>query len=398
VILSEQLAIDGGTPVRSQLLPYARQIIDEQDIVAVDAVLRSAYLTTGPAVASFERAFAAAVSAPEAVAVANGTAALHAAVFEAGIGDGDEVIVPALTFAATANAVRYCGGRPIFADVEPDTGLIDVQAVRDLMSPRTKAIIAVDYAGQPCDAAALTALAAERGVTFIEDAAHAVGATYQGRPVGTLADMTTFSFHPVKPMTSGEGGIITTADAAAASRMRAFRNHGINRDARMREAGNEWLYDIEFLGYNYRLPDILCALGESQLAKLPQWLARREEIAAAYDTAFADLPHIQRLRRHGDRTSAWHLYVVLLDFTRLRVGRREVFQALRAEGIGVNVHYVPVYWHSVYVRAGYARGLCPTAETFYERAITLPLWPGMDHEDVQSVIDAVEKVCRAYER
>jgi UDP-4-amino-4,6-dideoxy-N-acetyl-beta-L-altrosamine transaminase len=395
---SAALAIDGGAPVRSAMLPYGHQIIDDEDVAAVTAALRSDWLTTGPLVATFERDFARFVGARHAVAFANGTAALHGAAVAARIGPGDEVIVPALTFVASANCVRYVGGTVVFADVRPDTLTIDPDDVARRITARTRAIVAVDYAGQPCDLDELAGLARRHGASLMEDAAHAVGATYRGRPVGAIADLTTFSLHPVKQLTTGEGGVVTTASDAAAASLRRMRNHGIDADARQRAAAGTWAYDVVELGFNYRLTDVQSALGSAQLRRLPRWLDRRRAIAARYGAAFAELPEVVPLAVSPDRASSWHLYVVLLRTERLTVGREQVFRALRAENIGVNVHYVPVPHHTYYRALGYAPGDWPVAEDAYERMITLPLWAGMTDGDVDDVIAAVRKVVTAYRR
>jgi perosamine synthetase len=393
-----RLAVDGGTPVRETLLPYGRQMVSEDDISSVVDVLQSDWLTTGPKVAELEAAWAEQVSARQAVAVSSGTAALHAAVFASGIGLGDEVIVTPLTFAASANCVLYQGGTPVFADVQPDTLNLDPIAVEAAITPRTRAILAVDYSGQPADLDELRNIATRRHLILIEDAAHAIGATYKGRPVGAISDLTTFSTHPVKHITTGEGGLVTTDDVDQANRMRWFRNHGITTDHRQRAARGGWFYEMVELGYNYRLPDINCALGLSQLGRLDRWLVQRRAIAARYTQAFADLPATQPLSIRSDREPAWHIYPVLLDADHLRVDRAQVFAALRAENIGVNVHYIPVYWHPYYAHRGYRRGLCPRAEAAYERLITLPLFPAMTEQDVADVIEAVYKVVEAYRR
>jgi len=389
------LAIEGGRPVRAAMLPYGRHRVNEADIEAVVAALRSDWLTTGPAVDEFEAAFAKAVGVSHAVVVSSGTAALHAAAFAAGIGPGDEVITTPLTFAATANCVRYLGGTVVFADVRPDTLNLDPARVEARITPRTRAIITVDYTGQPSDLDDLDAIAARHGLTLIEDASHALGATYRGRPVGGLARLTTFSMHPVKHITTGEGGMVTTDDPALASRARAFRNHGITREHQRRE---DWRYEMTELGYNYRLSDIQAALGLSQLERLPEQIVRRREIAARYTRAFAALPEIELPVALGDRESAWHLYVVCLRLEGLRVGRAEIFRALRAENIGVNVHYIPVPWHPYYERLGFRRGGWPVAEDAYERILSLPIFPAMTDADVEDVVHAVEKVLGHYRR
>jgi len=394
--MASRLAIDGGKPVRSTLLPYGRQSVDEEDIRVVVEVLKSDWLTTGPKVHEFEGGFANFVGSKYAVAVSSGTAALHAAVFAAGIGPGDEVIVPPMTFAATANVVVYQGGNPVFADVDPDTLLLDPNKAEAKITPRTKAIIAVDYAGQPCDYDSLRGIATRHNLILIADACHALGATYKKRKVGTLADLNVFSFHPVKHITTGEGGMITTDNPKFAERMKIFRNHGITADHQQRKEQGSWFYEMVDLGYNYRLTDIQCALGLTQLKKLDAWVAKRHEIAAHYATAFKSRPEVEPLAVLPDRYPVWHLYVIRLKLERLRVGRKEIFAALRAENIGANVHYIPVYWHPYYHRLGYASRLCPVAEEAYERLITLPLFSSMADQDVQDVITAVSKVTKAY--
>jgi perosamine synthetase len=392
------LAIEGGTPVREVLLPYGRQSVDEADIAAVVEVLRGDWLTTGPKVAELEAAWAERAGAQQAVAVSSGTAALHAAAFAAGIGPGDEVIVPPMTFAASANCVLYQGGRPVFADVQPDTLNLDPAAAEAAVTPRTRAIIAVDYSGQPADLDDLRVVAQRHALLLIEDAAHALGATYRGRRVGSISDLTTFSTHPVKHVTTGEGGLITTQDGEMAQRMRWFRNHGITTDHRQRAAKGSWYYEMVFLGYNYRLPDINCALGLSQLTKLESWLARRRAIAAAYGQAFSELPAVRPLAVRQDREPAWHIYPVQLDLDRLSVDRAQVVAALRAENVGANVHYIPVYLHPYYAGLGYRRGLCPVAEKAFGQLVTLPLFPAMMDRDVADVVEAVRKVVTAYQR
>jgi perosamine synthetase len=394
----EPLALHGGRPVRSTRLPYGRHALDDADVASVVNSLRSGWVTTGPPVARFEQAVASRVGAARAVAVSSGTAALHAAMFAVGVGPGDEVIAPPLTFAATTNAVLYQGGVPVFADVRADTLTVDPAEVERRITPRTRAVVAVDYAGQPCDLDALRDLAARRGLALVEDAAHALGAQYRGRPLGALADLTIWSFHPVKHVTTGEGGMITTDDPGLAERCTRFRNHGITSDAAQREAAGDWVYEMVDLGFNYRLTDLQCALGLSQLDKLDEFLARREAIAARYRAAFRGLPGLALPAVAQDVRHAWHLFPVLLELERLATDRRTVFAALRAEGIGVNVHYIPVYWHPYYRRLGYEKGLCPRAEAAYERLLTLPLFPGMNDGDVDDVVTAVRKVLGHFRR
>jgi perosamine synthetase len=376
-------------PAKPAFLPYGRQEIADADIKAVVEALVSGWLTTGPRVGEFEQAFARHCGAKQGVAVNSGTAALHAAMRAIGLRTGDEVIVPAITFAASANAAVYEGATPVFADVEPGTLLIDPASVRAHLTPRTKAIVAVDYAGQPADYDALKEIAASRGIRLIADACHAPGATYKGRDVGTLADISCFSFHPVKHLTTCEGGMAVTDDAKMAGHMRRFRNHGIDSDHRSREAAGAHAYDMTELGYNYRLPDVQCALGLAQLARLEGWVRARQKIAMQYDRALARLDHVTPLKTHDDRTNAYHLYVVKLDPA---LDRDKAFAHLRAQGIGANVHYAPVYLHSYYRARGYAAGLCPVAESASKHILTLPMFPAMTAEDVARVVDTLRKL------
>ncbi|HET7892955.1 MAG TPA: UDP-4-amino-4,6-dideoxy-N-acetyl-beta-L-altrosamine transaminase [Candidatus Sulfotelmatobacter sp.] len=394
-----KLALDGGIPVRSTPLPYGKQWIDDADIAAVVDVLRSDWLTTGPKVEEFEATFAAATGARYAVSFSSGTAALHGAVAVLDLNPGDEAITTPLTFCASANCLLYCGVRPAFADVDSDTLLIDPAEIARKITPRTKALVVVDYAGQPAALRQITELAEKHGLAVIEDACHALGATFEGQRVGAISTMTAFSFHPVKHVTTAEGGMITTNDPALAGKLRRFRSHGIGSDHRQREKVGSWFYEMVDLGYNYRLSDLQCALGLSQLAKLDRWLSRRRAIAAAYDTAFSQLPAIRPLSVIPGVEHAYHLYVVQLELNRLRASRAQVFAALRAEGIGVNVHYIPVHLHPYYrEHQGTAPGLCPRAEAAYERILSLPMFPLMSDQDVNDVIEAVHKVVAEYSK
>lgn len=389
----ELLAVDGGTPVRNTLLPYGRQSIEEDDVQAVVDVLRSDWLTTGPKVGEFEEAFAARVGAKYAVSFSSGTAALHGAAFAAGLKPGDEAITTPMTFAATANCVLYQGASPVFADISADTLNLDPEKVAALITPRTRAILPVDYAGHPADLDAILELAARHRVVVIEDACHALGAEYRGRRTGSIADMTVFSFHPVKHVATGEGGMVTTGRADFAETLRRFRNHGISSDARQRQAEGQWRYEMVLLGFNYRLTDIACALGLSQLQKLEANLLRRREIAARYAAAFRDLAGVMPPVVRANVNPAWHLYPIRLNLERLNANRAQVFRALRAENIGVNVHYIPVHRHPYYRdRYGYQGGEYPIAEDAYERLISLPMFHGMSDQDTEDVIRAVEKV------
>lgn len=393
-----KLALDGGRPVRASLLKYATQCLDEDDRSAVDNVLRGDWLTTGPTVAAFEQALCDYTGARRAVAVNTGTAALHAATCTAGIGPGDEVIVPAISFVASANCVLYQQGIPVFADLSTDTLNIDPADVERKITPRTRAIVAVDFAGHPCDHDALHQLADHHGIPIIEDAAHALGATYRKQKVGTLQRYTTLSFHPVKHITTGEGGAILTDDETLAKRMQSFRHHGIDLDLHARGKSNSWEYDVVTLGYNYRIPDINCALGVSQLKKLDKWLVRRRAIATTYEKGLTKYPMLELPEERLDCESAWHLYVVRLNLDTITASRAEVFAALRAENIGVNVHYIPIPWMTHYANLGYKRGQWSVAEREYERVLSLPIYPAMTEQDTTDVIEAFDKIWKKYRR
>ena len=398
----ETLAIHGGSPVRKSLLPYGRQSLDDADIQAVVEVLKSDWLTTGPKVGEFEERFAAWVGARHAVSFSSGTAALHGAAFAAGLEAGDEAITTPMTFCATANCILYQGATPVFADVSPDTLNLDPKEVSKRVSARTKAIFAVDYAGHPAALDELGELAETqvpqgRSPLLIEDACHALGAEYRGKRVGGIADMTVFSFHPVKHLTTGEGGMVTTNDARLAETLRRFRNHGISSEARQRQEAGQWFYEMVLLGFNYRLTEIACALGLSQLERLDANVARRREIAAQYGEAFRDLPAIVIPAVREDVNPAWHLYPIRLKLEMLAVGRGEIFQALRAENIGVNVHYIPVHQHPYYRERSKSKESYPVTEHAYERLIRLPMFHSMTVQDVEDVIHALLKVVTHYE-
>ncbi|MDJ0818614.1 MAG: UDP-4-amino-4,6-dideoxy-N-acetyl-beta-L-altrosamine transaminase [Desulfobacterales bacterium] len=368
------------------MIPYGRQQIDEDDIRAVIEVLRSDWLTTGPKVAEFETEFARQVGTSEAVAVSNGTAALHTAMHALGIGPEDEVIVPTMTFAATANCVVFQGATPVFVDVDPDKLLIDPDRVEEKITSRTKAVIAMDYAGHPADYGALKTITEDRGIALVADACHALGALYKTRAVGSLATLTTFSFHPVKHITTAEGGMVTTSEPMLALRMRNFRNHGITSDHYQREAQGSWFYEMVELGYNYRLTDLQCALGISQLRKLRAWIDRRQSIAQQYRQFFSRLPAVKPLSVAEFVENAYHLFVVRIDFSKLSFDRATLFTELRGRGVGVNVHYIPVHLHPFYRNNfGTGPGLCPVAEAAYEEILSLPMHAGMTDEDVETV-------------
>lgn len=374
-------------------IPYGRQWLDEDDVAVVVEVLHSDWLTTGPAVDAFERALADRVGAKHVVAVNSGTAALHTAYFAAGLTAGDEVITTPLTFAATANAALYLGGKPVFVDVCPDTLNLAPKLIEGAITEGTRVLAPVDYAGHPADLDQIMAIARTSGLKVVEDGSHALGATHRGRPTGSIADFTTFSFHPVKHIATGEGGAVATDSVEAAERMRFFRNHGITSTFRDRERMGGWFYEMEHLGFNYRMSDINCALGLSQLRKLDSFLTRRREIAQRYDEAFAEVEEVETPARRPEVEHAYHLYPIRLAGSATD-RRKGVFERLRAAGIGVNVHYIPVPWHPYYQRMGYRRGQWPVAEDAYERLLSLPMFPAMTGEEVSRVIREVREAVR----
>lgn len=370
------------------MIPYGRQSIIEEDIEAVAEVLRGDWLTTGPYVARFEQEIAAVAGAPDpAVAVTSGTAALHVAYAAAGVGPGDQVVTTPLTFLATATCAAVLGAEIVFADVSEDTGCLDPEAVAAVVSPRTRVVAGVDYAGHPMDAARLGEVAHGAGALLLEDAAHSIGGSAGGIPVGSLADITTFSFFPTKNLTTAEGGAVVGQDAGLVERARTFKGIGMVRDPERLRHPDEgaWWYEMPEIGLNYRLPDVLCALGSSQLTRLPAFKARRQEIVDRYDEAFADLDGVTLPGRREDVSPVWHFYPI-----RIRDGRRrEVFDALRAAGIGAQVNYIPVYWQPYFADLGYRRGMCPVAEAYYEQEISLPVFADLDDARLEQVIDAV---------
>lgn len=375
-------------------IPYAAQWLDDDDVRVVSEALRGPYLTQGQKVREFEAAVASYCGAKYAVAFNSGTSALHAACSAAGIAAGQEVITSPITFVASANAVLYCNGRPVFADVEPETINISTASVAELINARTKAIIPVHYSGNPVDLKELYQLARAKGLIVIEDAAHALGSEYDGRKIGACqySDLTCLSFHAVKHITTGEGGMVLTNSKTFFSRLKTFRTHGITREAPLLERADEgdWYYEMQQLGFNYRLTDFQSALGISQLRKLGLFVKRRREIAARYDKAFSALRGVKTIQVKPGRLSAWHIYPIFVA-----AKRKEFFNQLRNKGIGVNVHYIPVYLQPYYRELGYHSGLCPNAEAYYKGAITLPLYPKMNEEDVDRVIACVTAAAKA---
>lgn len=391
-------AIEGGTPFRNTDIGYGHQYIDEDDIRAVTQVLRSDYLTCGPAIGRAEDALKKVTGAAYATMCTSGTAALHMAMIAAGVGPGDEVITTPITFAASANCALYVGARPVFADIDPGTWNIDPQKVEDLIGPRTKAVVAVDYTGQPAQIPRLSDICHRHGLTLIEDAAHSIGSSYAGQRVGSMADITTFSFHPVKTVTSGEGGAVTTQREDLHRKIALAGTHGITRDSSLmvHEPHGDWYYEEIFPGYNYRMTDIQAGLLISQLDKLQLFSERRREIVASYEEDFRDLPQLILQKERPECDTVRHLYVLRLNPAAISIDRRAFFEAMKAERIHCNVHYIPVYYHPYYEDLGYRRGLCPEAEALYDQMLTIPLYYSMTREDVESVIQAVKRICSYY--
>ena len=394
-------AILGGKPVRDEKIYYGRQWISDEDIEAVKNVLAGPYITCGPKVREAEERLASYTGAKHAVVVNSGTSALHCACIAAGIGEGDEVITTPLTFAASANCVLYCGGKPVFADVDPETYNIDPASIRAHITDKTKAVIAVDFTGQVVKADEIRAICDEFGLVFIEDAAHSIGSSYNGKMVGNIADMTCFSFHPVKTVTAGEGGAILTNNDEYYKKLVLAHTHGITHEEdEMEDAPHEgpWYYEQICLGYNYRMTDFQAALLMSQLDRIDVFVARRKEIVAAYDEAFKDVPGIIVQKNIPESDTSRHLYIIRLDLDKLTCTRREFFDAMSAENVQCQVHYVPVYWFPYYRHLGYEKGLCPNAEEVYKGIMSIPLYPGMKDKDIEDTIAAVKKLAAYYSK
>lgn len=390
----EELAIYGGKPVRETKIFYGRQYIDQEDVDAVVNTLRSDLITCGPKAAELEQKLCELTGAKYAVVVSNGTAALHLAAMTAGISEGDEVIVSSITFAASSNCVLYCGGTPVFADIKPDTYNIDPASIRKLITPKTKAIVAVDFTGQATELNEIKEICKEHNLILIEDAAHSIGTKYNGQPVGSIADMTTFSFHPVKTVTAGEGGAILTDNYEYYRRLMRLRTHGITRMQEEMEHPTDalWYQEQVELGYNYRITDFQAALLLSQLKKLPAFIARRKEIVAKYNEEFEKMPELFVQCEIPESDTSRHLYILRPKYEMLTCDRRQFFDALYAENVCPQVHYLPVYWHSYYEKLGYEKGLCPNAESFYNESMSIPLYFGLTDEEVEDTIRAVKKV------
>lgn len=397
----EKLAINGGTPIRNNKISYGRQWIDDDDINAVCDVLRGDYLTCGPNVGKLEKCLEDYTGAKYAVAVSNGTAALHCACIAAGIGSGDEVITTPITFAASANCALYCGAKPVFADINPKTYNIDPDSIRRHITDKTKAIIAVDFTGQVVEIEKIRAICDEYKLVFIEDAAHSIATKYKGEQVGSLADITTFSFHPVKTITGGEGGACLTNNEEFYKKLVLAHSHGITHDEKlMEDAPHEgpWYYEEISLGYNYRITDFQAALIISQMKKLDQFCIKRKEIVRKYNEEFEKIPEIIVQKEIPESDTCRHLYIIRLDLEKLSCSRRNFFDAMAAENIQCQIHYVPVYWFPLYQKLGYEKGLCPNAEDMYKGIMSIPLYPKMNDQDVEDVISAVRKVVENYKK
>ena len=393
-------AILGGTPVRDTKLYYGHQYIDDADIQAVVDVLKSDYLTCGPKITELEEKLCKLTGAKYAVVCSNGTAALHMACMAAGVEPGDEVITTPITFAASANCALYCGAKPVFADINDKTYNIDPEKVKEATTEKTKAVVAVDFTGQSVELDKLMAHCKENNLVLIEDGAHVIGTKYKGQPNGSIADMTTFSFHPVKTVTGGEGGAVMTNNEEYYQKLLLARSHGITRDTAFmeEEPHGGWYYEQVSLGYNYRMTDIQAGLLISQLDKLPMFSDRRKEIVAKYDEAFLQIPEIQVQEEIPESDTTRHLYILRIKPEMLNINRREFFDALAAENIMCNVHYIPTYYFPHYQRLGYEKGLCPKAEKLYDEMMSLPLYYGMTDQDVEDVIAAVKKLVEYYRK
>lgn len=370
-------------------IPYGTQVIEEDDIAAVVETLKSGYLTTGPKVREFEEKLTEITGAKYAVAVSSGTSALHIATLALDLKEGDEVITSPITFAASANCILYCGAKPVFADIDPETMLIDIEEIKRKITPKTKAIIPVHYGGELCDMDKLSEIAQEYNLSIIQDCAHSLGGKVHGKHQGSYSGQQIWSFHPVKTITTGEGGAVTTNNEDIYKILIRLRTHGITRDINQLEDKNQggWYYEMIDLGFNYRITDIQCALGMTQLAKLERFANRRAQIVSRYNEAFKDMPlTVQKTPKWSEPVR--HLYTIRVND---KCNRRTVFEKLTSKNIGVNVHYIPVYLMPYYQKLGYKQGLCPNAEDSYERMITLPLHPSLTDGQVEYIIKSVEE-------
>ena len=394
----EKPAICGGEPVRSTKIFYGHQFIDEDDIQAGVDVLKSDYLTCGPKIGELEEKLCEVTGAKYAVVCSNGTAALHIACLAAGVMPGDEVITTPITFAASANCALYCGAKPVFADINENTYNIDPAHVEKLTTERTKAVVAVDFTGQSVELDRLLTHCREHNLVLIEDGAHVIGTSYKGRMNGSIADMTTMSFHPVKTVTGGEGGAVLTNSKEYYEKLLLYRAHGITRDPKLmeHEPDGPWYYEQIALGMNYRMTDMQAALIISQLNKLPRFMERRKAIVKAYNEAFSRLPQLFVQQEIPESDTTRHLYILRIRPEKLTIDRKQFFEALAAENICCNVHYIPTYYFPYYEKLGYKRGLCPKAEKLYAEEISLPLYYAMTDQDVEDVIRAVTRIAEYF--
>jgi len=374
-------------------IPYGRQWIDENDIKEVIKVLRSHWITQGPKIKEFEDALCRYTGARYAVAVSSGTAALHIACLAAGISKNDEVITSPITFVASANCVLYCGGKPVFADIQADTVNIDPGEVEKKITRRTKSIIPVHFAGHPCDLREIKSIAKKHNLIVIEDAAHALGAEYRGSKIGACkySDMTILSFHPVKHITTGEGGAVLTNRKDVYKKLRMLRNHGVTKEKYLNNPDGDWYYEMQNLGFNYRITDFQCALGLSQMKKLEQFIVKKKEVVNFYNRNLSKILEIKLPTERSYAKSSWHLYYIRLDGYKKR---KRIFEKMKALGLGVQVHYIPVYWHPYYEQLGYKRGACPTAEEFYQQVISIPLYPQLSQKEMEFIKKTICKLLK----
>ena len=379
----------------SKLIPYGRQFIDKNDIKEVLNVFKKERITQGPKVEEFEKAVSRYCKAKYAVAVSSGTSALHSAYIALNIKEGDEVITTPLTFAATANCIIFCKGKPVFADIEKDILNIDPQKIEEKITEKTKAIVIVDFAGHPCDYDKIKKIAKEYGLFIIEDAAHSLGSEYKGKKVGSFSDITTLSFHPVKAITTGEGGMVLTNNKKFYERLKAIRHHGIVRKPKIAP----WYYEINEIGHNFRITDFQCALGISQLKKLDKFIKRRREIVKIYNSAFKDTKEIFLPVEKDYAKSSWHIYPIRLNLEKLKVVRKNIFEELQKKGIGVQVHYIPLHLQPFYKKKfNYKKGDFKVSEDYYNRAITIPLFPKMTNEEIEKTIKALKETINQYKK
>lgn len=396
----DKLASKSKTPVRDKFLPYGHQWIHDEDIDAVVKTLRSDWITQGPKDNEFEQKLADYCGAKYAVVFSSGTAALHAAYFTVGIKESDEVITSPITFLSTANAALFLRAHPIFVDIEEDTGNIDPNSIEKAITEKTKALVPVDYGGHPVDLEKISSIAKKYNLLVIDDACHALGAEYKSEKIGgcKYSDITVLSFHPVKLITTGEGGAVLTNNKEYYKKLIMFRQHGVTKDkskfkVSLDSVPGDWYYEMQLLGYNYRLTDIQCALGISQLKKLDKFIQRRREIAEVYKGAFKNNDFFDLPAEKAYAKSSWHLYPLRLK-DKYKEKKKEIFTKLREKSLGVQVHYIPVYWQPYYQELGYGKGICPNAEDFYQREISIPLFPSMSDEDIEYVVNTILKVSK----